>query len=312
MKENTKYEKFCELLLEEVKREISPEYLVEIHDVVKNNGIHLDSLTIRGEDQRVSPNFYLENFYQDYCGGSSIAEIAKDIVRLYWDSVKECEGLALDFSFDSCRERIVLRLASGVWNQAILDKVPNIPFMDMVILFYVVVRVDEDGIGSVRVSNQLMEKWEISTESLFRRALENSKKLFPGKIGSLLDVLRERISVGEQEEFPLLFEREFREGYDSPFVITNTYGINGATAILYPETLRQMGKKFGKDYFLLPSSIHEFLAVPSNPGISGDELKYMVKQVNSTCVAKEELLSEKVYYYNVESEKISVWGQNTL
>lgn len=307
MEQRISYEEFCQLLLQKVREHYPPECVVEIHQVVKNNGVCLDSLIIRREEQGISPNFYLNQFYEKYLQDESITEIVEEIVQLYEYSMRECENMELDFTYENCKERIVLRLASGVWNKKILDKVPHIPFLDMVILFYVVLRVDEDGVGSVRISNQLQEEWHISTRSLFTLALGNSKQLFPEKIGSLVNVLQERVSIGNEQPFQSYVEGEYStEEQNMPFVITNNYGINGATAILYPNILKQLGERFGCSYYLIPSSIHEFLAIPSSLELSVEEMEYMVKEVNRTCVTREEMLSETVYYYNIPSDRISV------
>jgi len=306
MEHRKNYEEFRALIMEEMVRRF-PEDLVEMRDVVKNNGIHMESLIIRKEKQNISPNFYLNQFYEEYLQGKSIQEVAEQIVRLHEHSLQECENLKIDFTYENCRDKIVLRLASCEWNQEILEGIPHIPFLDMVIVFYVVLRVEEDGIGSVRISNQLQEQWDISTKSLFVLALENSQRIFPERMDRLLNMLQERMPMAERREFAAFLEKEYEEE-DAPFVITNTCGINGATVILYPDVLSQIGERFGRDYYLLPSSIHEFLAVPCYPGLSGDKLEFVVREVNQTCVAREELLSEKVYFYRIQTGRVSIWS----
>ena len=242
-----------------------------------------------------------------------MAELTDEIVRLYEQAMQECQNVVVDVTYEKCQEKIVLRLASGVWNSEILEQVPHIPFMDMVILFYVVMRKDGEGIGSIRISNQLQEQWNISTQALFNLALENSMRLFPQKISSLMHVLEEGAAkrdalFGDEGTFMSFMEREYGGVQkEAPLVITNHCGINGATVILYPNLLEKIGEIFGRDYYLLPSSIHEFLAIPCNPELSGEKLEMMVREVNRTCVAREELLSEKVYYFHLQTSKISMW-----
>lgn len=48
-----------------------------------------------------------------------------------------------------------------------------------------------------------------------------------------------------------------------------------------------------KPYYILPSSIHEVLAVPTEIG-DVNELRTMVKEVNKT-LKEEDILSNKVY-----------------
>lgn len=297
-------------LQEEVRRRFPKEYLVEIHEVVKNNGVHKKSLIVRGEDRRASPNFYLSEMYGQFQQGVTVQELAEKIVLQYRESIGDCEEMAREFPDGDVKDKIVLRLASGKWNQGFLEEVPHVPFLDMVILFYVVLRIDGQGVSSVRVTNHLQEQWQFTTREMMEWGMENTRRLFPEKMGGLLHFLWEQASPGEQGELsPFLQKEQGEQERGEILVITNTHGINGATAILYPDVLKRVSDMLGGDYFLLPSSIHEFLAVPCGADVTGRELEQMVREVNSTCVAQEELLSDCVYRYQRHTEKISVWGE---
>ena len=54
----------------------------------------------------------------------------------------------------------------------------------------------------------------------------------------------------------------------------------------------------GGDYYVLPSSIHETLIVPDTGLHDVNELEAMVKEVNETQVAPDEILSDKVQHYD--------------
>ena len=46
-----------------------------------------------------------------------------------------------------------------------------------------------------------------------------------------------------------------------PYVVTNAMGINGAAVILYQNVLEKIADRLKGDYYILPSSIHEVLAI---------------------------------------------------
>ena len=46
------------------------------------------------------------------------------------------------------------------------------------------------------------------------------------------------------------------------FVITNEQTMDGASAIFYPEVMKQLGECFQGDFYILPSSIHETFVLP--------------------------------------------------
>lgn len=62
-------------------------------------------------------------------------------------------------------------------------------------------------------------------------------------------------------------------------------------------------KNSEKNFFVLPSSIHECILVPDLGQYSREELAKMVKEVNQTQVEEEEILSYQVYYYDRQKEK---------
>ena len=194
------YEHFCEQIKEEIIG-LFPEDIVEIRDVVKNNGKHVETLMIRRENQNVSPNFYLDEIYERYRRGMSVREIVEQIVSGYERSIRDSEKLQVDFDFVNCREKIVLRLISGERNREILDEVPHIPFLDLAIVFYVVVRQEKDEIGSIRVTNFLQEQWDISTQAMFVLAMENTQRMFPAREAMMLNMMEEQmLEVMEQNE----------------------------------------------------------------------------------------------------------------
>mgnify|MGYP003293671224 CR=1 FL=1 len=55
------FKQFIESIKEEVERRM-PEYKVDFNHVLKNNGVELVGLVIRKENEKISPNIYLDNF----------------------------------------------------------------------------------------------------------------------------------------------------------------------------------------------------------------------------------------------------------
>ena len=66
--------------------------------------------------------------------------------------------------------------------------------------------------------------------------------------------------------------------------------------MLYEGYFDRLAQEAGSDLYILPSSIHEVLAVEAD-GLNPEELKAMVKMINDTEVPEDEVLSETVYRY---------------
>jgi len=292
--------------LEAVKCRFSENAKVEIHKVLKNNSLELDSLVILSEEEKISPNFYLQPIYEEYLSGMDIVSIAENIERLYYEALKDGKNIELDMSFENCARKVVFRLVSYQQNSKLLQTVPFIRFLDMAVTFHILLRSDDSGIGSVRITNQLLEAWQLDNEKLFVLARKNTMRLFPKRMCSMASMMKKVLGGGENSAAWIASGEEEMGIAGDPYVITNSNGINGAAVILYHGVLAEIGSFFGRDYYLLPSSIHEFLAIPVSAPISVGEMYDMVKEVNAACVAKEEILSETVYRYHCVTETISI------
>ena len=73
--------------------------------------------------------------------------------------------------------------------------------------------------------------------------------------------------------------------------------MDGAAMIAHRDVLEKVGELIGSDYYVLPSSLHEVMIIPSN-GQSAAGLQGMVHEINQTEVDVEDRLSDKVQYYD--------------
>lgn len=79
------------------------------------------------------------------------------------------------------------------------------------------------------------------------------------------------------------------------YVLTNSLRMFGAAGILDRKFLKD---KLGeKNYYMLPSSIHETIFVPAVEGADWKTLNCMVREVNEKEVSEEERLSDHCYFY---------------
>lgn len=96
----------------------------------------------------------------------------------------------------------------------------------------------------------------------------------------------------------------FEEGiHDDPDDSRKTYG---ACSILYPGMLEQLAERIGGDYYMIPSSVHEFLLVPREREQDREELKKMIAEVNRTELPPEEVLSDHLYLYCSREREVRI------
>ena len=76
--------------------------------------------------------------------------------------------------------------------------------------------------------------------------------------------------------------------------------------MLYPGMIANFAEQRGKDIIILPSSVHEVLLLEDTGEMDFVALMKLVKYINGTEVPMEDILSERVYEYNLEKKDIKV------
>ncbi len=100
-------------------------------------------------------------------------------------------------------------------------------------------------------------------------------------------------------------EMLFPAGGPDMIVMSNEDKLQGANVLLSQKTLDELHEKIG-DYVIIPSSIHEVIALPITDEMSPQQMREMVQEVNGTQVAPEERLSDQIMIYN--GQKLSLVG----
>lgn len=90
-------------------------------------------------------------------------------------------------------------------------------------------------------------------------------------------------------------------------ILGNSAHIYGAACILYPGVLEEIARKEGRDFYILPSSVHEVILLKAGDGEDPLLLKEMIREVNDTQVALEEILSYQLYYFEHADNNIRIF-----
>lgn len=303
------YELFKEVVMEKFKDYMSEEFKdyelvttpVEKVNQVKD-GIHLVAV---GDKTIISPTLYINDIYEHYKENEDLNEsirlAAENMERAFKERPFEKEML----DFDSAKDNIVFQLVNTEQNKEMLKGVPNRPFQDLSIIYRWVVSVDESGIASAVVRNNLAEKLGLSEEQLFNLAVENTRRLLPPTVRSMNDVIKEMfLKDGMPPEMAEMMIGEM-PNEEMLWVISNERGLNGAISMLYEDKLHTLAEELGADLYIMPSSIHETIAVSAEFG-DPYQLAEMVTEINMDQVSLDERLSNQVYHYDKDLRKLSL------
>lgn len=314
------YEDFICYVQREVQTKMGEGVRVELHRVMKNNSVQLDGLSLVELPRSISPTIYLNDYYEEYQKGRTMPEIVLDIVNVYQETRVEME-VDTDFysDFERVREFVAFKLINYRRNRELLKKVPFVPCMDLAIVFYYIFRDENVGKGTILIHNSHLKMWGITSQELYDTARQNTLKLLPYEFRSMADIMREvmdepvdepikgpmKVSVEEPADAAVIQDSE-EENPIPMYVLSNCERNMGAACILYDSVLSQVGEQLGQDYYVLPSSIHECIIVPFNVPILKEDLRDMVREINSTQIPLEEILSDEVYVYDRENHRLSL------
>lgn len=139
--------------------------------------------------------------------------------------------------------------------------------------------------ASVVVFPELLHLSGVRTDDLIDASIYNTEKKFPPRFDSIGELLHM-----EEIDIPM-------------YVLSNDKQVFGAGAILYDGMYEKLEKIVG-DFIVIPSSVHETIIVPSiydSPYITS-----MIREVNETVVAPEEVLSNRPYKLTPAGDLIEI------
>ena len=271
-------------------------------EVRKNNGVILHGITVRCEESNVAPTIYLDGYYDEAEDtGIEVDDVVRDVIRIY-DKHRVKRKLNLEYinDFEKVKDNIEMKLIHTRRNIEILDETPNVPFLDLSIVFFLRVEEPGMGLGTILIKKEMMECWGVNEEELLKIATHNTKENNPISFVHICTVLKSLTS----NEMLRRFWDDMTEESMPLYVATNADKMYGAAAMLYSEDIGEFANQIDEDLYILPSSVHELIFVPARC-TDPLTLKEMVVSVNTTQLGEDIILSDSVYYYCRENKRVS-------
>jgi len=296
---------FINMVVEEISKRLT-NASIRTDEVVKINGLKLHSVTITENNNSIAPCIYLDAYYDDYKNGVlELSDIIEKILKVY-HSPSRIKDFDPSFFSDYEKARLLLRgqLINTELNQDMLQTLPHREVLDLSLIYFVKVDMPQAGEkGSIRVTNAHLRLWGVTEEELYKQVISNMKENDQSTITSLSQMVRQ-LCTWEDDSLP-----ELNEENCPMYVLTNHSQMNGAAEIINTNTLHTFATSLGKDFIMLPSSIHEWLLLPVTDSLQDvNAFVEMVKEVNDSQLAPNELLSYHVYKYERETGNISIAG----
>lgn len=277
---------------------------VVVQDVRKNNGVTLTGVTVVQKDCNISPTIYLDPYYEEYKAGTTMAGICREIMDVYETSRLQSNfDITMVTNFNRVKNNICFKVVNAERNKELLATVPHKQVLDLAVIFFIEVLQDKVGNGTITIQNHFMDMWDgVDTDILYRLALMNTQRKYRGRICSMFTVMQEILDEAYATEF---FDMMCEDSV-AMYVATNVQKLFGATVMLYDGLLKTFAEQIGGDFFILPSSTHEVLFVPAIDDMDATFLKQMVHEVNATEVSEQEFLSDNIYRYCVDIDRMVI------
>ncbi len=285
-----------------VLQEIGEGYEISFSEVTKNNRSVRQAIVVRKTGDTVCPVIYIDELLNEIEGGRrSIRETAKEIAVIYWNTdIGQFSDITEKLNKKSILEKVVYQLVNTERNIERLDNMPHKELFDMSAIYRVIVRDDRDESASIAMNHELCNVYDISEEELDFAARKNTKE--KGFCVMTIAAIMAEITGIPSESFP--------NECPPMFILTNTSGKNGTVVMLFEEYFEELARKLKSDLYVMPSSIHEVIATPTE-GLNPDILRDMVEKVNAEEVPDEEILGESIYKYDVKTGKLELL-ENTM
>lgn len=237
----------------------------EVRENNKANGIIRIGISKKVENG-IAPCVYIDEAYE--CG-KEIEEVVEMVKEMMNVDVPSFDVDVLN-DFENVKGKIRARLYSNTTKAEVYESAEKYGFHDLILIPYIenVIETDE-GKGSIKISNNLLEHWNVDAETIMKIAMENVKYNISQFLGMMTIVSNATVM-------------------DIPQY--------GASSVI--KAREELMERFPNGYVVIPSSIHEVIIQPYPE--TEDDYNYMidmVKTVNETQVAPEEVLSYSVYKF---------------
>lgn len=272
---------------------------IEIKEVTKNNSQVCTGMVFKN-DSNIAPIIYFDDMYKDFNNGTPIDDLAERMVNSYRDS-QNVGKIDMDqfFDFDKVKDKIFVCARNAEKNSEQLKDVPHEIKNDVAIMYKIEVQRNGEGLGAVTITDDLMKQYGVDINDISNIAWENTKRMYPVDFNDMTDVLKRMMFP---DGFPVGDDMMdmMEEHRGEMYVLTNSFGVNGAVYAFDNDVLKDISEKIGDtNLIILPSSINEVIILPQKNVESKESLRGIVGEVNqSDAVPESDFLSNNIYCYD--------------
>ena len=296
------FEEFKNNLMELVAKEVEDRGLEDISlklTTVESPDGMTDRLMVSVGESKMSMAFRLKEIYQNVENGEDIDHAVFKMVNTIEENIsvvknKEQDVKSFITDYEKVKDNTYLRLIPG--DSPILKSTPHkmIEDMALVVNIHLDSISDDNGRSCVVVSRPLMEMYGIDEAKLFADAEKNSLENEPIVFKPLIDMVKDLINsenIPDPEDVGIV-----------TYIATNASGFQGAAVAGYPDFCEKAAETMGGSFYMLPSSVHEFILIKDDGKAKAKDLNKMIRNVNETVLEPRDVLAAQCYHYDAKAK----------
>ena len=203
--------------------------------------------------------------------------------------------------YEAVKDKLILTLRNVPRSRLNLQDCLCQRMDDFAIVLYVVSgTTNDEGRLIAPVMKEAASKWGIPEDEIFQRALENTARLTPVRVGGSKEMQGRNVN----EDIPLNCDADVEPakqklGRTDELVLLATPSTDGAIAFFFPGMMDRIAELLGGDYLVAPLSKDYMLFHRA-----GTVRPERIRRFLQNNAKEEDALSQTVYYYNYNKHRI--------
>ena len=280
----------------------------------KNNGKKYPVLAIKQQDDPYYPVINVERFYMEYeMNGKPLSVLMEEMaMTVINETAPENISVREISDFEKIKDSIVINVVNYDQNREDLELFSR--YGEMAVIYRIVKKAGTARMY-ITITPDMLEMWGKTKKEIHDLALSNTERLFPVKEKPLgAAVLEMEMQNLDSLEIPEIVKEQIREEMmrqkeeldTGMIILSNEENNHGASVLFYKGLLNRLSERYETSYFIIPSSVHELMLYPDDGTVAEYQLKALLTEANNRSVPKEDWLSDNLYYYNRNKQKLQM------
>ena len=281
------FQEFCNELKHRIEEKMGKE--IRVFERKMNNSVVTHGFQVVDPDKSVASVLYFENWYKRFQEGYAMGTLVNVIIKIIEEDRVTADNSIVDnlMNFGIVKNNIIYCLVNYEMNKERLNGYIYERFLDLAKVYYVNMTLTDRSMGKVMIRKEMLRIWGVNENIVKQCGEKNTPEIYPVQCMCL-------------QQNPLGDETDDEGKSLKMILVSNVTMHEGARVMVYPDMMKKLAEKEQSDLFIIPSSVHEILVVPYSEG-EVETLLSMIKDVNSSCIDREEVLSDSLYIYIIDA-----------